>query len=464
MPTFTVQEIVRATQGALVVGDLGVPVTGVSIDSRTLGVGEAFFAIVGHRLDGHEFIADAASRGAACVVAQTVPDHIPSGVPLVLVEDTTRALGRLGAAHRAKFSLPVAAVTGSNGKTTTKEMMAAVLGGLGRVLKPEGSFNNQWGVPLTLLRLTAEHQALVVELGCNQPGEIAYLSGLTAPTVGVVTTVAAVHLALLGSIEGVREEKAALVRAIRDDGTVALNADDPRVAGMAQDTRARVITYGCASTADVRAAGEVTEDARGLAFALEIAGRRARVSLAFAGRHNVTNALAAASAGVAVGLALPEIVAGLERARPAKGRCVWREVAGVRILDDSYNANPPAMRAAFDTVAAQPGGGRLVVVLGDMLELGPLADAAHVELGREVAARGAAEFVGLGRHMKLAVEAAREAGLAEAQHATTFEDTVAHALKRVVRGDVVLIKGSRGMRMERVVDALAARLARPEAR
>ena len=464
MPTFTVQEIVRVTQGALVVGDLGVPVTGVSIDSRTLGVGEAFFAIVGHRLDGHEFIADAASRGAACVVTQTVPDHIPSGVPLVLVEDTTRALGRLAAAHRAKLSLPVAAVTGSNGKTTTKEMMAAVLGALGRVLKPEGSFNNQWGVPLTLLRLTSEHQALVVELGCNQPGEIAYLAGLTAPTVGVVTTVAAVHTELLGSIEGVREEKAALVRAIGDAGAVALNADDPRVAGMAGDTRARVITFGRAATAEVRAHGDVTDDARGLTFTLEIAGRRERVSLAFSGRHNVTNALAAASAGVAAGLALPEIVAGLERARPAKGRCVWREVAGVRILDDSYNANPPAMRAAFDTVAAQQGTSRLVVVLGDMLELGPLAEAAHVEIGREVAARGAAEFVGLGRHMKLAVEAARAAGLAEAQHATTFEDTVAHALKRVARGDVVLIKGSRGMRMERVVDALAARLARPEAR
>jgi UDP-N-acetylmuramoyl-tripeptide--D-alanyl-D-alanine ligase len=210
--------------------------------------------------------------------------------------------------------------------------------------------------------------------------------------------------------------------------------------------------------------GDVTEDARGLAFSLETAGHRERVSLAFSGRHNVTNALAAAAAGVAVGLSLAEIVAGLARARPAKGRCVWREVADVRILDDSYNANPPAMRAAFDTVAAHQGGSRLVVVLGDMLELGPLADAAHVELGREVAARGAAEFVGLGKHMRLAVEAAREAGLAEALHATTFEDTVAHVLKRVARGDVVLIKGSRGMRMERVVDALAARLARPEVR
>jgi UDP-N-acetylmuramoyl-tripeptide--D-alanyl-D-alanine ligase len=464
MATFTVQEIVRATQGALVVGDLGVPVTGVSIDSRTLGVGEAFFAIVGHRLDGHEFIADAASRGAACVVAQTVPDHIPSGVPFVLVEDTTRALGRLAARHRAKFTLPLAAVTGSNGKTTTKEMMAAVLAARGKVLKPEGSFNNQWGVPLTLLRLTAEHQALVVEIGCNQPGEIGYLAGLAAPTVGVVTTVAETHLELLGSIEGVREEKAALVRAIGEDGVVVLNADDPRVASMAHDTRARVITYGCSEAAAVRALGEVKEDARGLTFTLETAGRHERVCLAFAGRHNVTNALAAAATGLAVGLSLADVATGLERARPAKGRCVWREVAGVRILDDSYNANPAAMRAAFDTVAAHLGQSRLVVVLGDMLELGSHAEAAHAELGREVAARGAAEFVGLGPHMKLAVEAAREAGLAEAQHATTFEDTVAHALKRVARGDVVLIKGSRGMRMERVVDALAARLARPEAR
>jgi UDP-N-acetylmuramoyl-tripeptide--D-alanyl-D-alanine ligase len=462
--TFTVQEIVRATQGALVVGDLGVPVTGVSIDSRTLGVGEAFFAIVGHRLDGHEFIADAASRGAACVVAQTVPDHVPSGVPLVLVEDTTRALGRLAAAHRAKFSLPVAAITGSNGKTTTKEMTAAVLGARGKVLKPENSFNNQWGVPLTLLRLAPEHQTVVVELGCNQPGEIAYLATLVAPTVGAVTTVAEAHTEFLGSLDGVREEKAALVRAIRDDGAVALNADDPRVAGMARDTSARVITYGLAASAAVRVSGDIVEDARGLTFTLEAMGHRERVSIGFAGRHNITNALAAAAVGVAVGLTLPEIAAGLERARPAKGRCVWREAAGVRILDDTYNANLPAMRAALATAVAHRGSSRLVVVLGDMLELGALAAAAHVTLGREVAASGATEFVGLGPHMRLAVDAARAAGLAEAHHVATFEDTVAHVLKRVAPGDVVLIKGSRGMRMERVADAFAARLARPEAK
>lgn len=461
MPTFTVQEIVRATQGALVVGDLAVAVSGVSIDSRTLGVGEAFFAIRGHRLDGHDFVADAASRGASCLVVHTVPDPIPTGVPLVLVEDTTRALGLLAAAHRAKFEGPVVAVTGSNGKTTTKEMIAAVLGVRWRVLKPESSFNNQWGLPLTLLRLSPEHEALVVEIGTNRPGEIAYLGGLTAPTVGVVTTIGAVHTEFLGSIDGVREEKAALVRALGPDGWAVLNADDPRVAGLATDTTARVITYGHASGAAVRAAGAAVDTADGVAFSLEIAGQRHRVTLAFVGQHNVTNALAAAAAGTALGLGPDEIARGLESARPVKGRCVWRSApAGVRILDDTYNANPASVKAALDAAAAHLGGRRLLVVLGDMLELGDIAETAHREVGRQVAAAGAAEFVGLGPQMGPAVEVARAEGLGAAHHTTTFEDTVAHLLKRVQPGDLVLVKGSRGMRMERVVDALAARLGR----
>jgi UDP-N-acetylmuramoyl-tripeptide--D-alanyl-D-alanine ligase len=208
---FTVQDIVRATQGALVGGDLAVPVTGVSIDSRAIGVGEAFFAIKGHRLDGHAYLSDAAARGSACLVVHELPDDVPPNVPLVLVQDTTRALGRLAAWHRAKFTIPVVAVTGSNGKTTTKELIAAILGMRWNTLKPEGSFNNQWGLPLTLLALGPEHGALVVEIGTNQPGEIAALAELAAPTIGVVSVVAAVHTEFLGSLEGVRDEKAGLV-------------------------------------------------------------------------------------------------------------------------------------------------------------------------------------------------------------------------------------------------------------
>lgn len=462
MPLFTVQEIVRATQGALVVGDLAVPVTGVGIDSRTLGVGEAFFAIRGHRVDGHDFVAEAASRGASCLVVHSVPDPVPAGVPLVLVEDTTKALGRLAAAHRARFAIPVVAVTGSNGKTTAKEMIAAVLAERWRVLKPEASFNNQWGLPLTLLRLTPEHEALVAEIGTNQRGEIGYLAGLTAPSVGVVTTVAPVHTEFLGSLEGVREEKAALVRALGPDGWAVLNADDPRVAGMAQETTARVVTYGRADGAMVRALGDMEADDRGLSFTLASRGEHQPIRVGFVGRHNVTNALAAAATGVALGLALREIAAGLANARPVKGRCVWRQAGQVRILDDTYNANPASVRAALETAAAHRGSGRLIVVLGDMLELGDVADEAHREVGRQVVTVGATEFVGMGRSMRLAVDEARDRGLGEARATTTFEDTMAHLLKRVTAGDLVLIKGSRGMRMERVADALAARLARPE--
>jgi UDP-N-acetylmuramoyl-tripeptide--D-alanyl-D-alanine ligase len=453
---------VRATQGALVVGDLAVPVAGISIDSRTLAVGEAFFAICGHRLDGHAFLAEAAARGAACLVVHTLGDDVPANVPLVLVEETTLALGRLAAWHRGRFTVPLVGITGSNGKTTTKELTAGVLGTRWSVLKPAGSFNNQWGLPLTLLRLTPEHEAVVLEIGTNQPGEIATLAKLAAPTIGVVTTVAAVHTEFLGSIDGVREEKAALVRAVGAEGTVVLNADDPRVAGMAADTPARVITYGRHARADVRATGDVADADGMLTFTLEAGGGHQPVRLAFSGRHNVTNALAAAGVGMALGWPLDEIAGGLETARPVTGRCVWRTAGDVRVLDDTYNANPVSMRAALDTVVAARQGHRVVAVLGDMLELGALVDEAHEEIGRAAAALGVDELVGVGRHIRLAVEAARAAGLTRTYHATTFEDTVAHLLKRLSPGDVVLVKGSRGMRMERVVDAMVARLVRAD--
>jgi UDP-N-acetylmuramoyl-tripeptide--D-alanyl-D-alanine ligase len=460
LPPFTVQDIVRATQGALVAGDLGIPVTGVSIDSRALGVGEAFFAIVGHRLDGHAFLAEAAARGAACLVVHTLPDEVPPNVPLVLVEETTRALGQLGAWHRGRFVIPVVAITGSNGKTTTKELTAAVLATRWEVLRPQGSFNNQWGLPLTLLRLAPEHQAIVLEIGTNARGEIAALAALAAPTVGIVTTVAAVHVEFLGSIEGVREEKVGLVRAVPPDGVVVLNADDPRVAGMARDSRARVVTYGQSAGAQVRALGDLTEDERGLSFTLQAAGERQPVTLALAGRHNVTNALAAAAAGAALGVPLADVARALGGVSPVAGRCEWRSAGDVTILDDTYNASPVSVRAALDTVATRRHGRRVIVVLGDMLELGAISEEAHREVGRQVAALPADELIGVGRGMQAAVEAAREAGLAEARHLTTFEDTVAHLLKRLTAGDLVLVKGSRGMRMERVVDALVARLAR----
>jgi UDP-N-acetylmuramoyl-tripeptide--D-alanyl-D-alanine ligase len=457
MAGLSVEDVVRGTQGALVAGDLGVPVTGISIDSRSLAIGQAFFAIQGPNRDGHGFLRDAAARGASCLIVHNLPDDLPPSVPTVLVDDTTRALGRLAAYHRARFTGPVAAVTGSNGKTTTKEMMAAVLEALGPVLKPEGSFNNQWGLPLTLLRLGAEHRALALELGANTPGEIAALAAISRPTVGVVTVVQGAHTEFFGSLDGVAREKSALVRAIAPEGVVVLNADDPRVLAMHTESRARVLYYSTRPGADVFAADTPEDGPDGLRFTLGIGPARRPVTLAFAGRHNVTNALAAAGVGLALGLSLEQIARGLEAARPAKGRCVWRPAGRLRILDDTYNANPDSVRASLETLAATAAGRRRVVVLGDMLELGAVSERAHREMGRAVAASGAAEFVGVGRWAQHAVEAARQAGLAESHHVTTFEDTVALLLKRLAPGDAVLVKGSRGMRMERVVDALVAR-------
>ncbi|MCI0546658.1 MAG: UDP-N-acetylmuramoyl-tripeptide--D-alanyl-D-alanine ligase, partial [Candidatus Rokubacteria bacterium] len=290
MPAFTIEDVVRGTQGALVGGDLGVLVSGVSIDSRSLAVGEAFFAIHGHRLDGHAFLRDAVGRGAACLVVDALSDDLPPGVPVVLVDETTRALGRLARWHRARFAVPVAAVTGSNGKTTTKEMMASTLGALGPVLKPESSFNNQWGLPLTLLRLGPAHRAVTLEFGANLPGEIAALAEISRPTVGVVTMVAASHTEFLGSLDMIAAEKGALVAAIPADGAVVLNADDARVLGMRARSQARVLTVSAAGgPADLRLAGPPQETETGLLLTLDLQGLRRVARLAFAGRHNAAN-------------------------------------------------------------------------------------------------------------------------------------------------------------------------------
>jgi UDP-N-acetylmuramoyl-tripeptide--D-alanyl-D-alanine ligase len=456
MPAFIVEDVVRGTRGALVGGDLSVPVSAVSVDSRRLAVGEAFFAIRGHRLDGHAFLPEAVGRGASCLVVHRLPHDPPPGVAIVFVEDTTCALGRFAAWHRARFTIPVAAVTGSAGKTSTKEMMASVLGGLGPVLKPDASFNNQWGLPLTLLRLRPEHRAAALELGANMPGEIAALAAICRPTMGVVTLVAGVHTELFGSLEGVQREKVELVRAIPPEGVVVLNADDPKVLAMRGETCARVLTVSATGAADVRALGLCDETTGGFTLSLDLAGTRTTVRLAFAGRHHTINALAAAAVGVAAGIAPDQIAARLEAARPVKGRCIWRRAGELLILDDTYNASPTSVRAALDTLAVA-GAPRRVVVLADMLELGEIAEDAHREIGRAIAAAGVAELVGMGRLARVAVEAAQEAGLAESHQTDSFEDTMAVILKRLAPGDAVLVKGSRSMRMERVVDALMAR-------
>jgi UDP-N-acetylmuramoyl-tripeptide--D-alanyl-D-alanine ligase len=455
--------VVRATHGALVSGDLAVPIAGVSIDSRTVGVSDAFFAIRGPRLDGHAFVEDAAGRGAGCLVVHALPDDVGDTVPLVLVEDTTLALGKLAGWHRGRFRVPVVAVTGSHGKTTTKELTASVLATRWRTLRSPGGHNNQWGLSPALLRLTAAHEAAVVELGTREPGRAPALAAIARPTVAVVTRMLDAPTEFYHSAGEFRDDMAAVVRGVGADGHVVLDADDPAVVALAGETEAAVVTYGTSAAARVRAAALDDAPGEGLGLTLAVDGERRDVKLALAGRHQAANALAAAAVGVALGLGLDEIARGLEAVWPLAGRATWRTAGGVRILDDTCSADPASMAAALATAAsARRAGRRLVLALGDMLELGPSTADAHRALGRRVAALAPEELVVVGRQAPLVLEAARAGGLSGGQHAATFEDTVAHLLKRVVPGDVVLVKGSRGLRMERVVDALVARLARTE--
>jgi UDP-N-acetylmuramoyl-tripeptide--D-alanyl-D-alanine ligase len=459
MATLSIAELVRGTQGALVGGRLEAAVTGVSIDSRTCARGDVFFAIRGPRQDGHAFVADVLARGAGAAVVSRYPGEEcwPAEFPLIVVEDTTHALQRLAASYRRRWAIPVVAVTGSNGKTTTKELCAAVLSERFRVLKAGGSFNNQWGVPLTLLGLSPAHQAAVLELGMNAFGEIAALAQLARPQVGVITMIAPAHLEGVGSLEGVQKAKGELVQAIPPDGTVVLNADDPLVLGLAREARGRVLTYGHAPTADVQL-GEVTPSGGGLAFTLATDGQRVDVRLPLSGRHNAWNAAAAAAVGVALGVPLAVAVEGLGRAAPVKGRLVWREAGGVHILDDTYNANPVSLRAALDALRDAGGPGRLWVVFGDMLELGPAGDQAHAEAGRWIAALPAAGLATAGAATRATAAAAAAAGCPDVQPCRTPEEAAAHVAARVRPGDRVLVKGSRGMRMERAVEAVLVRL------
>jgi UDP-N-acetylmuramoyl-tripeptide--D-alanyl-D-alanine ligase len=459
MVALSIADLVRGTQGALVGGRLDAVVVGVSIDSRTCRPGEAFFAIRGVRQDGHAFLGDALARGATAAVVSRYPAEValPADFALVLVEDTTHALQRLGAYHRRRLDIPVVAVTGSNGKTTTKELAAAVLARRFRVLKPTGSLNNQWGVPLTLLGLEPAHQAAVLELGMNAFGEIAALAQLALPTVGVVTTIAPAHLEGVGSLEGVQKAKAELVQAIPPDGVVVLNADDPLVRALGAQARGRVLTYGRAPEADVRL-GEVTPDAGGLAFTVADGGAPVPVRLPLAGRHNAWNAAAAAAVGVALGVPLADAAAGLAGAAPVKGRLVWREAGGVRVLDDTYNANPVSLRAALDALRDAGPGGRMWVVFGDMLELGAASDRAHEDAGRWIAALPACGLATAGAAARDTAAAAAAAGCPDVAACATPEEAAARLAGRLAPGDRVLVKGSRGMRMERAVEALLGRL------
>lgn len=456
-PALSIDDVAAATSGtAAGAPPSGATVSGVSIDSRTILPGELFVAIRGPRFDGHDFLASAAARGAAAAVVSTdVP--APPGLPLVRVADTTRALGDLAHHVRTQAGVSVVGITGSVGKTTTKDMTAALLTSRGAVLKTEGNLNNQFGLPLTLLRLRPEHTAVVLEMGMSAPGEIRALSRLAAPDVAVITRVAPVHLEFFPSVEAIARAKAEILEGLAPSGTAVLNGDDPRVRELEPRPGTRVVRFGRDRRHDVSA-----ENWRGTAFGMRfdmrIAGTTVDVALPLAGTHFVENFLAAAATAWVLGVppqTIGDVATGL---RPARHRGeVLRLGEGVVLIDDSYNSSPEALAAAVTALSLVPGH-RRVAVLGDMLELGPTAPAFHRASGLALAGRVDA-IVGVGALAREILAGAREGGLPSSA-LVSFDDAAAAAaavLTFVRPGDAVLVKGSRGVHLESVVDAIAAR-------
>ena len=451
-PRFTHTEVVIAT-GARPTATSAVAFEGVSTDSRTLTPGALFVALRGERFDAHAFLGEVAARGAAGAVVQAGHPRsaVPAGFPLYEVSDTLQGLGGLGRFHRRRFRLPLGAVGGSNGKTTTKEMVGAILAVRGPSLKTEGNLNNEVGLPLTLLRLRPEHVAAVVELGMNHPGEMMRLTSVAEPNAALVTTIQPEHLEGLGSIEGVAEAEGELFAGLSDVATAVVNLDDPHVARQSARARGPRLGFGRAAGAAVRLVEATPRGRSGLALVIEAAGRRWPLSLGLVGEHNALNATGAFALATALGYRPEECVQGLERARPYARRLnVVEATGGWTVVDDCYNANPASMGAALETARTLAGGGRVVAVLGDMLELGPGEQQAHLALGARVS-QVAALAAFLGPRSGWTAEAAR--GI-ESAHFLEVEDAWTWLGPRLRPGDLVLVKGSRGMRLERMVEKL----------
>jgi UDP-N-acetylmuramoyl-tripeptide--D-alanyl-D-alanine ligase len=451
---FTLARLLSATAGRLARGSAPPDLTfsGGAFDSRILGPGTLFFALRDQR-DGHEFVGDAISRGALGAVV----DHIPSGIPddalLVEVASVPHALRRLAEALRDDHPIPAVGITGNVGKTTTKQAAVATLGARLRVLASASSYNNEIGVPLTFLEMEPTHQIAVVELGFYVPGEIADLCGLVRPRIGVITAIPdrPVHFSRTPSVEAITAGKAELIEALPADGVALLNADDPRVAALAPRTRARVVRYGIAPSADLRATEVRDEALEGLRFSVTYRGATAEARMPMPGTHFVASGLAAIGVAVESGIPLDEAALALSTMEPPAHRMSVRRADEIVVIDDSYNSSPAAVTAALALLRVQDA--RRVAVIGDMRELGALSDAAHADAGRE-AAESADVLLGVGELAAGIVRSARAAGMRDAYQTADAGEALI-ALRRILRaGDVVLVKGSRAIGLDAVADEL----------
>ena len=451
----TLEFIAESCQGQLLTGERSACVSRVCTDSRLAKPGDLFVAIEGDRFDGHDYTGQALGQGAVAALVNRTRLGQADERPVIQVDETRQALGQLAARYRQDFDLPVIAIGGSNGKTTTKEILAELLGQRFDTLFSEASFNNDIGVPLTLLRLQDSHRAAVVEVGSNHPGEMESLLTIVRPTIGVLTSIGREHLEFFGDLDGVIREEGALAEVLPEEGCLFVNGDIEGLDAIRERCRCRVVTVGESESCDWRLT-RIEPSAEGTQF--EIISPKGdrngvhRVNLL--GRHNAQNAALAMAVAVELGLSQEELYQGLQDCRPASMRMQTQTLGGVSVINDAYNSNPDSLQAALETLRAFPVKGKLIAVLGDMAELGVSSEPAHVEAGQQVAKLGLNGLIAVGEWADIMVRAAQLDGLS---NVAAFEDAT-HAGRALAMklnpGDVVLIKGSRSAKLERVMEAL----------
>lgn len=449
MKPISLKKIKDACKGALY-GDpalLAKNVCGVRIDDRKVEQGDLFVPIIGEKFDGHDFIERAMAAGAVCTLSDR---ELPEEIPHIRVKDTLAAYQRIAASYKSLFDVPTVGITGSAGKTTTKEMIASVLSAAFKVLKTQGNLNNQTGVPQNLLRLDDSHTAAVIEMGTNHFGEIAALSTIVAPDFCFITNIGDAHIEHLKSKEGILRAKLEILEGIKEGGRLYVNGDDPMLAPLRETHGA--VTFGLSDQNDVYAENIRQSGLKGISFRARYPGDSGgfNVFVHAPGEHMAANALAGIAAGLAMGMREEDIARGVESYRPPEGRMNRTVLSGITIIDDSYNANPAAVKAAVNVLVKAEG--NTVAVLGDMFELGEKSEAYHREIG-EYAARKVDEICCIGDQSRFTVEAARNAG-GSARHFGAPEDLLKYLAGHLKAGDTVLIKGSHGMRLDRTVRAL----------
>jgi UDP-N-acetylmuramoyl-tripeptide--D-alanyl-D-alanine ligase len=456
LPLSKIAEFVAAS-GDLPRGSREPVAQAYSIDSRTIGQGQLFFAVKGERLDGHDFVAPALEKGAVGAVVRKDQLHrYASHAQLLAVEDTLVALQTLATAVRKLWGKPLVGVTGSAGKTTTKEAIAHVLATRFRVLKSEGNFNNHFGLPLMLLKLEPEHDVAVIEMGMSHAGEIRALAKIARPEIGVVTNVAPVHLQFFESIAGIARAKYELIESLPANGTAVLNADDEYVSQFGRDFRGKVVLYGTLPASTVRAENIQPKGADGSEFDVVIGNSRARVQLPLVGSHNVLNALAAVAVGIERGLKLSEAAEALATLAPPDKRGQVVQLGNITVINDCYNSNPKALAAMVDALVAMPAR-RRIVVAGEMLELGAAGEELHRQAGRHMAEKKVDALLGVRGLAQAMVESAAGAGV-RAEFVKTAEAAGEWLARETRDGDVVLLKASRGVKLEKALETWKAAL------